>query len=130
MGLRLVAGRPVSAVTMECVASGSAPRAAHGCPAWRVSWAPASGPRSAAGRHEVRQHKQQGKRGADGGRGVVCSLPSKSPWRNPIEPQGVAGKRAGAAPDRLLSAEEWAARVYAYERCDPEAHLAMPNKVA
>ena len=44
--------------------------------------------------------------GATGGRIVVCPLPSKSPWLNPIEPQWVHGKRAVSEPDRLLSADE------------------------
>ena len=35
-----------------------------------------------------------------------------------------------AEPDRLLSADELAARVYAYYDCEPEAPLIMPKKVA
>jgi hypothetical protein len=50
--------------------------------------------------------------------------------RLPIEPKGVHGKRAVAEPDRLLSAAELAARVYAYYDCEPEAPLVMPKKVA
>ena len=52
--------------------------------------------------------------GAVGVRVVVCQLPSKSPWLNPIEPKWVHGKRAVADADRLLSADELEARVYAY----------------
>ena len=33
-------------------------------------------------------------------------------------------------PDRLLSAAELEARVYAYYGCECEAHLVMPKKVA
>jgi hypothetical protein len=61
---------------------------------------------------------------------VVGQLPSKSPWLNPIEPQWVHGKRAVSEADRLLSADELAARVYAYYDCEPEAPLVIPKKVA
>ena len=65
-----------------------------------------------------------------GGRLVVCPLPSKSPWLNPIEPKWVHGKRAVAEPDRLLSAAELEARVYTYYDCAREEHLVMPKKIA
>ena len=61
---------------------------------------------------------------------VACFLPIKSPWLNPIEPKWVHGKRAVSQPDRLLSADELEARVYAYYGCSSEAHLTMPEKVA
>ena len=67
---------------------------------------------------------------AGGGRLVVCQLPSKSPWLNPIEPQWGHGQRAVSEADRLLSADELAARVYAYYGCEREAQLVMPKKVA
>jgi hypothetical protein len=76
-------------------------------------WDNASWPRSHAVQHWRRQHQQQGKQGAVGVRVVVCPLPSTSPWLNPIEPQGVQGKRAVSDPDRLLSAAELEARIYA-----------------
>ena len=81
-------------------------------------------------RRWIRQHNQQVKRGAMGVRLVVCHLPSKSPWLNPIEPKWVHGKRAVAEPDRLLRATELEARVYAYYDCESETHLVMPKKVA
>ena len=49
---------------------------------------------------------------------------------NPIEPKWVHGKRAVSEPDRLLSADELEARVYAYYGCESETHLIMPKKVA
>ena len=81
-------------------------------------------------RHWIRQHNQQVKRGAEGVRLVVCHVPSKSPWLNPIDPQWVHGKRAVSEPDRLLSADELEARVYTYYGCEREMHLVMPKKVA
>ena len=128
--LRLVTGRPVSAVTRELLAWGSAQLAAQGFTALLVIWDKASWHRSHAVRHWLRQHHQQVKRGAEGVRVVVCQWPSKSPWLNPIEPQWGHGKRAVSEPDRLLSADELEARVYAYYDGEYEAHLVMPKKVA
>jgi DDE superfamily endonuclease len=130
MWRRFVAGRPVSAVTIEFLAWCSAQLAAQSFTAWLLIWDNASWHRSQAVRHWLRQHNQQVKRGVEGVRLVVCPLPRKSPWLNPIEPKWVHGKRAVADPDRLLSAAELEARVYAYYGCEGEAHLVMPKKVA
>jgi hypothetical protein len=78
----------------------------------------------------MRQHHQQVKRGAICVRFVVWPLPSKSPWLNPIKPQWVHGKRAVSEADRLLSADELEAGVYAYYGGACEPHLVMPNKAA
>jgi len=108
-----VPGRPVSAVTIDWLAWGSAPLAAQGFPALLWIWANASWHRSQAVRHWVRPHQQQVKQGATGGRLVVCHWPSTRPWRNPIAPQWGHGKRAVSEPDRLLRADAREARVYA-----------------
>jgi hypothetical protein len=130
MWLRFVTGRPVSAVTIAFLAWCSAQLAAQGFTALLWIWDNASWHRSQAVRYWSRQHNQQIKRGAEGVRIVVCHLPSNSPWLNPIEPKGVHGKRAIAEPDRLLSADEFKARVYAYDGCESETPLVMPKKVA
>jgi hypothetical protein len=130
MWLRFVTGRPVSAVTIEFLAWCSAQLAAQGFTALLLIWDNASWHRSQAVRHWLRQHNQQVKRGAEGVRIVVCPLPTKSPWLTPIEPKWVHGKRAVAEPDRLLSAAELEARIYAYYSCEREEHLVMPKKVA
>jgi transposase len=130
MWLRFVTGRPVSAVTIDFLAWCSAQLAAQGFTALLLIWDNASWHRSQAVRHWIRHHNQQVKRGAAGVRIVVCYLPSKSPWLNPIEPKWVHGKRAVAEPERLLRADELEARVYAYYCCEREAHLVMPKKVA
>jgi DDE superfamily endonuclease len=75
MWLRFVTGRPVSAVTIDFLAWCSARAAAHGFTALLVIWDNAS------------WHRQQVKQGAVGARLVVCPLPSKSPWLNPIAPK-------------------------------------------
>ena len=130
MWLRFVTGRPVSAVTIDFLAWCSAQLAAHGFTALLLIWDNASRHRSHAVRRWLRQHNQQVKRGTVGVRIAVCQLPSKSPWLNPIEPKWVHGKRAVSEPDRLLSAAELEARVYAYYRGNREEHLVMPKKVA
>ena len=130
MWLRFVPGRPVRAVTIDCLAWGSAQLAAQGFTALLLIWDTASWHRSQAVRPWSRQHHQQVKQGATGVRLVVCHLPSKSPWRNPIEPKWVHGKRAVSEPDRLLRADALEARVYAYYGCASETHLVMPKKVA
>jgi DDE superfamily endonuclease len=130
MWLRCVAGRPVSAVTIDLLAWCSAQLAARGFTALLLIWDHASWHRSHAVRRWIRQHNQQVKQGATGRRLVVCQLPSKSPWLNPIEPKGVHGKRAVSEADRRLSADELEARVYAYDDCERAAHPVMPKKVA
>ena len=130
MWLRFVAGRPVSAVTIDFLAWCSAQLAATGFTALLLIWDNASWHRSHAVRHWIRQHNQQVKQGTLGVRFVVCQLPSKSPWLNPIEPKWVHGKRAVSEADRLLSADALEARVYAYYGCECEPHLLMPKKVA
>jgi transposase len=130
MWLRFVAGRPVSAVTIDFLAWCSAQLAAQGFTALLLIWDNASWHRSQAVRRWIRRHNQPVKRGAVGVRLVICHLPSRSPWLNPIEPKWVHGKRAVSEADRLLRADELEARVYAYYGCQREAHLVMPKKVA
>jgi hypothetical protein len=111
MWLRFVTGRPVGAVTIAFLAWCSARLAAQGVTALLLIWDNASWHRSYAVRHWMRQHNLQVKRGAAVGvRLVVCPLPSKSPWLNPLEPKWVHGKRAVSEADRLLHADELEAR--------------------
>jgi hypothetical protein len=130
MWLRFVAGRPVSAVTIEFLAWCSTRLAEQGVTALLLIWDNASWHKSHAVRRWLRQHNQPGKHGAVGGRIVADPLPSNSPWLHPIEPKGVHGKRAVSEPDRLLRADALETRVYAYYDCEREAHLIMPKKVA
>jgi DDE superfamily endonuclease len=128
--LRFVEGRPVSAVTTAFLAWCSARLAAQGVTALVVIWDNASWHISQEVRGWLRAHNHTVKRTGHGVRIVPCRLPTKSPWLNPIEPKWVHGKRAVSDSDRLLSATELEARVYAYYGCAPEAHLLMPKKVA
>lgn len=128
--LRFVDGRPVSAVTMPFLEWGCAKLAQRGVSVWVLIWDNASWHISKAVRAWIRAHNQQVKRQGHGVRLLVCYLPVKSPWLNPIEPKWVHGKRAIVEPARLLTAQEVADRVCSYFDCPHEPHLSIPDKAA
>src|SRR3954453_14057485 len=58
----------------------------------------------------LKMHNRRAKR--EGGvRIIVCQLPVKAPWLNPIEPRWVHGKRAIMEADRVPAAQEVKERV-------------------
>jgi hypothetical protein len=128
--LRFVQGRPVSAITIPFLAWCCAKLAQQGVPVWVLIWDNASWHISKAVRAWIRAHNCQVKHDGHGVRLLVCCLPVKSPWLNPIEPKWVHGKRAIVEPARLLSAHEVADRVCSYFDCPHEPHLSIPDKVA
>jgi hypothetical protein len=130
MVLRFVERRPVSAETTPFLAWCSKWMAAQGLTAVLLSWDNASWHISREVRTWLRHHNHHVKQTGQGVRFVVCPLPSKSPWLNPIEPKWVHGKRAIVEPDRVLSAQEIRERVYAYYGCAEEAHQIIPEKAA
>lgn len=130
MLLRFVDGRPLSAITTDFLAWCCERLAVQDISALVLIWDNASWHTSQYVRGWVRQHNQRVKRSGQGVRIVVCYLPSKSPWLNPIEPKWVHGKRAVAEPNRLLTADELEQRVCAYYGCASEAHLSISEKVA
>lgn len=78
----------------------------------------------------IKAHNRAVKRGEAVVRIIVCRLPIKSPWLNPIEPKWMHGKRQIVEPARLLTADEIAARVCACFGCVHEPHLAMSEEVS
>jgi hypothetical protein len=74
----------------------------------------------------VRAHNRRVKASGQGVRLVVCQLPIKSPWLNPIEPKWGHTKRKVVEPDRLLPAPELAARVCDALDCPYHPHLPIP----
>jgi len=68
--------------------------------------------------------------GGNGVRILVCYLPSKSPWLNPIEPKWLHGKRRVVEADRLLTSQELAQRVCHTYDCPYEEHLSIPEKLS
>jgi len=127
---RFVEGRPVSAVTTAFLAWSCHQLAAQGKRALLLIWDHASWHRSRAVRTRIRAHNHQVKREQTGVRIVVCPLPVKSPWLNPLEPHGVHGKRGVVEADGILPAWELAERVCASCQCAHEPHLVNPEKVA
>lgn len=130
MLLRFVDGRPVSAVTTAFLDWCCTELAAAGKTALLLVWDNAAWHRSKAVRAWIRDHNRAVKRAGRGVRIIVCPLPIKSPWLNPIEPKWLHGKRRVAEPARLLTACELAHRVCAAFACPHEPHLAMPEHVA
>jgi transposase len=127
MWLRFVDGRPVSAVTIDFLAWCAEQAAALGKRAVLLIWDNASWHQSQIVRTWLRAHNRQVKQRGQGVRLIVCGLPVKSPWLNPIEPKWLHGKKRVAEPDRLLSATELADRVCATYGCPHYPHLIQPT---
>ena len=116
MLLRFAAGRPVSAATRAFLAWATARLAADGVRVLALVWDNASWHISREVRGWLRDHNRRAK--AEGGcRLLVCRLPSRSPWLNPIEPRWVHGKRAVVEPARKLAATELKRRLCDHYRC-------------
>jgi hypothetical protein len=77
----------------------------------------------------VRDHNRRVKASGTGVRLLVCPLPVKSPWLNPIAPKWGHTKGQVVAPDRLLSARELAERVCEALDCPYHPHIPIPEKV-
>jgi hypothetical protein len=117
MLLRFVQGRPVSQVTEEFLGWLCERLAAEGRKALLLIWDNAAWHNSQRVRAWIRAHNRRAKR-AGGVRILVCTLPTKSPWLNRIEPYWVHGKRAILEADRKLTAAETIERVCAYFGCE------------
>ena len=106
MLLRFVAGRPVSGVTCPFLAWVAGQLAAEGVRVLALVWDNAPWHVSREVRAWIVAHNRRVKAAGAGCRLLVCRLPSKSPWLNPIEPRWAHGKRAVAEPDRKLTGQE------------------------
>jgi DDE superfamily endonuclease len=127
--LRFVVGRPVSAITTQFLDWCCSKLETLGVPVWVLIWDTASWHVSKAVRAWIRTHNWQVKQQGHGVRLLVCHLPVKSPWLNPIEPKWVHSKRAIVEPTRLLNAQEVAERVCAYLGFPHEPHLSLPDPI-
>lgn len=123
--LRFVDGRPVSAVTTAFLAWCCTKLATAGKEALLLVWDNASWHTSGPVRQWIATHNARVRQDGKGVRIIVCWLPVKSPWLNPIEPQWLHGKRRVVEPARLLTAQELADRVCAAFACPHEEHLAV-----
>ena len=125
--LRFVDGRPVSAITIQFLEWCCAKLEAKGKRVLAMVWDNASWHISKAVRKWVRQHNRQVKQTGHGVRILVCYLPVKSPWLNPIEPKWLHAKRRIVEPNATLSAHELADRICATLGCAHEDHLSIPE---
>lgn len=127
--LRFVDGRPVSTVTIDFLAWCAAQATALAKRAVLLVWDNASWHDSQPVRAWLRAHNHQVKQSGQGVRLLVCFLPVKSPWLNPIEPKWLVGKKRVCEPERLLSAAELADRVCAAFTCPHHPHLVSPPPI-
>jgi hypothetical protein len=128
--LRFVEGRPVSPITTQFLGWCCDKLAAVGKKALLLIWDNASWHKSKFVKGWIAEHNGRVKARSEGVRIVVCFLPKKSPWLNPIEPMWLHAKRKVVEPDWLLGADELADRVCGVFGCAHESHLAIPKKVA
>lgn len=116
MMLRFVEERPVSDVTCAFLDWVCQTLALEGKQVLVLVWDNATWHTSHQVLKWIRAHNAQAKR-TGGLRLIVCRLPVKSPWLNPIEPKWVHGKRAIAEPERKLTAQELKTRICNYFEC-------------
>jgi transposase len=124
--LRFVDGRPISAISIQYLEWVCQKISAIGKKVLVLVWDNASWHVSQIVRSWIRNSNQQVKRSGQGVRILLCYLPVKSPWLNPIEPKWMHGKRKILEPERALSIQEVADRVCAVFDCEHEPHLALP----
>ena len=125
--LRFVDGRPVSGVTTPFLAWCCEQVAAAGQVALLLVWDNASWHVSREVARWIADHNRAVQAGEAAVRIVACSLPTKSPWLNPIEPKWLHAKKRVVEPARLLSTAELEARVYEALSADHADHLPMPK---
>ncbi len=124
MLLRFVEGRPVSNATCAFLAWVLRSLEAAGVRVWVLIWDNAGWHISRQVRSWIRAHNAKVK--VTGGvRIIVCRLPSRSPWLNPIEPRWLHGKRAIVEPARKLTASEMMERICGHYDCELLALIAQ-----
>ena len=127
--LRFVNGRPISPLTCAFLAWVAEQLAAEDVRVLALIWDNAGVPERPAARGGaswhisrevqdwVRRHNREVKRTGHGCRLLICRLPSRSPWLNPIEPKWVHGKRAVVEPARKLTGAELKQRLCQHYQC-------------
>ena len=125
MFLRFVEERPVSDVTCAFLNWVCQGLKSLGKSVLALVWDNASWHISQKVRAWIKAHNKEVKQ-LGGVRILVCRLPVKSPWLNPIEPKWVHGKRAIVEPERVLTAQEVRERVCDYFDCEQLPLLSRP----
>lgn len=114
--LRFVDGRPISSVTIDFLQWVIAELNKEGKMVLALIWDNATWHKSQKVRSWIKAYNRSAK--INGGlRIIVCRLPIKSPWLNPIEPRWVHAKRAIVEPLRVLSIDELIDRICLYFAC-------------
>jgi hypothetical protein len=122
MLIRFVDGRAVSQVTIDFLRWVVGVLEAESKRVFVLTWDNASWHISRMVRIWIRQHNYRAKK--EGGlRILMCQLPKRSPWLNPIEPRWVHAKRAIVEPVRTLRAQELINRVCDYFGCKHLEHI-------
>lgn len=124
--LRFVQERPLSALSTQFLAWVCAGLAQQGTTALLLVWDNASWHVSKDVRSWIRSHNRSVKTTGQGVRIVICLLPIKSPWLNPIEPHWVHAKRSIVEPASLLALATIQHRVTTYFHTEPLPCLAIP----
>jgi hypothetical protein len=117
MHLRFVDGRPMSDVTCRFLAWLADSFTQKGKRALFLIWDNATWHNSQTVRCWLKAHNRLAKQNG-ACRLIICRLPSKSPWLNPIEPKWLHGKRAILEPVRTLTLTALIQRVCDYYRCE------------
>jgi DDE superfamily endonuclease len=123
--LRFVDGQPVSALTTTFLGWCCQKLERIGAPVLLLVWDNASWHISREVRAWLRDHNRRVKLDGQGVRILVCQLPIKSPWLNPIEPKWIHPKRKVVEPAGLLAARELEQRVCDALGCPVEDHLCL-----
>jgi len=127
--LRFAEGHPVSGLTISFLTWCCAQTQILQKRVLVLIWDNASWHLSAAVKQWICAHNQQVKRQGHGVRLIVCPLPIKSPWLNPIEPMWMHGKQRVVEPARVLPAQELVERVCQAFECVHEEPLTIPDNV-
>lgn len=130
MLLRFVDGRPVSSITIQFLEWCCQEIEKLDMSVLAMIWDNARWHTSSAVRTWVRTHNRTVKRTGKGVRILVCFLPIKSPWLNPIEPMWAHGKRRIVEPNATLSKQVLADRICATFDCLHLDHLSIPENVS
>jgi DDE superfamily endonuclease len=128
--IRLADRSPISALTCQFLAWCLERLEAQGRRVLVLIWDRATWHISQAVRSWLRAHNQRVKAAGTGVRVISCTLPTQSPWLNPIEPSWIHGKRRVANPDGPLSVEELSARIYDTFGCPHEPPLSLSTNVS
>jgi hypothetical protein len=125
--VRFVDARPVSALSEQFLHWVSQQLAQQGKRVLVLVWDNASWHVSKRVRGWIRAHKRFVKLRGKGVRILLCLLPSKSPWLNPIEPKWGHGKRAIAEPAAMITSGELQQRICAYYQFPLLPVLSIPT---